>query len=415
MNPAVKNPWKEEPVPVTCSPPWRAPLTRLALTALLACGVVSGCKGQGKPTESQPTLTLVEVAPAVSRSFRGLVPITGELRPMSEVTLKSRIGGVVTELTVDEGDRVRKGQLIARIEDQSPQASLRNARAAVGVAEAGLARAQAELERLQREKGRLELLHGRGAADQRSLDDSRTALRLGEANVKLATAQVAQASAGYQSAQVAVSDTRYYAPFDGVISRRGVSRYEYLDTMKSRDIVTVVDNTAMDLNAAVAADLAGGVVVGAKVDFQVNGVSAPIHGELVAVNPSVDPRTRTVKLRARIQNPEGRLKGGMYATGTVTIGGERVGVGVPLRALQLLTDAAARERSAAAEPSASDQAALWRVRDGAVEQLKVRVGVRDDSFAEILSGLAAGDQVVVSNPAALRPGLAVKAKPAAGF
>ena len=105
----------------------------------------------------------------------------------------------------------------------------------------------------------------------------------------------------------------------------------------------------------------------------------------------------------------------MYATGTVTIGGERVGVGVPLRALQLLTDAAAREKSAAAEPSASDQAALWRVRDGAVEQLKVRVGVRDDSFAEILSGLAAGDQVVVSNPAALRPGLAVKAKPAAGF
>lgn len=411
MTLAAQHPLKEDPVRSHPSSARRPPLP-LAVALAAALAGASGCKGPPKAAaDAQTAVTLVEAAPAVTRTFRGLVPITGELKPVNEVTLKTRIGGVVTELTVDEGDRVKKGQLIARIEDQNPQASLRNARAAVGVAEAGLARAQADLERLQRDKSRVELLHARGAADQRSLDDSRTGLRLGEATLQLARAQVEQAHAVMQGAQVSVNDTRYYAPFDGVVSRRGVTRYEYLDTMKNRDIATIVDNAAMDLNAAVAADLAGGIVAGAKIDFQVNGLGAPLHGELVAVNPSVDPRTRTVKLRARIPNPDGRLKGGMYATGTVTVGGERSGIGVPLRAVQLLAGGEA-EAAQGAPQGGGEQAAVWRVKDGVVEQIKVRTGVRDDQYVEVLSGLAAGDQVVVSNPAPLRPGLAVKVKAA---
>lgn len=381
----------------------RNPLAPLALALALAA---PGCKPAPAPTVAVDSRVLVEVATAQARTFRGLVPLTGELKPINEVTIKSRIGGVVTELTVDEGDHVKRGQLIARIEDQNPQAGLRSAKASIGVAEAGLTRAQAELERLKRDRARIEMLASRGAADQRSLDDIRSAVSQGEAALKLAAAQVDQSQAGFASAQVAVRDTRYTAPIDGVVSRRGVTRYEYLDTLKSRDIVTIVDSSVLELHGTVPGDLAGGVVVGARVEFNVNGVVEPLRGELSAVNPTVDARTRTLKVRARIPNDDGRLKGGMYVTGAVTVGRDRSALAVPAVAVH----------AQAGEGEGEAQSVVWRVAGEKAEPLRVRVGARDGDFVEVVAvgetKLAAGDTVVTSNPGPLRPGTAVKTRAA---
>ncbi|HRI18677.1 MAG TPA: efflux RND transporter periplasmic adaptor subunit, partial [Burkholderiaceae bacterium] len=178
------------------------------------------------------------------------------------------------------------------------------------------------------------------------------------------------------------------------------------DTLKNRDIVTIVDNSAMELVAQVAADLASGITKGGKVEFQVNAPNPrSLTGEVIAVSPTVDPRTRTIRLRVRLPNSEGILKGGMYATGYVTIGGERQGVGVKTQALRQEAVAAAE----GSEPGSDDdkQSVLWRVKDGTAEKLVVRTGVTDGDLTEVLEGVGVGDQVIISSPAGLKPGIKV--------
>ncbi|TXH27113.1 MAG: efflux RND transporter periplasmic adaptor subunit [Elusimicrobia bacterium] len=357
---------------------------------------------QKKPAEPPR----VEVVRAAMHTFSGRLPITGELKPIQEVTLKSRIGGVVVVLAYDEGDYVKKGALIARIEAQNQNAQFRGSQAAVSVAEAQLQRAQADLERLKRDLARVEQLNSQGAADQKTLDDTRSAVKLATVTVQSAAAQLDQSRASRDLARNAVGETRYVAPISGVISRRGVSLHEYVDTMKNRDIVTIVDNSAMELVASVAADLASGLTKGAKVEFQVKSNTVrTIEGEVSAVNPTVDPRTRTIRLRVRIPNPDGVLKGGMYATGYVTVGGERRAVGVPSQALR---QEAALDTGDDSGEEADKQSVLWRVKNGRAEKLVVRSGLSDGDLVEIIDSVAEGDQIIISSPANLKSDIAVQ-------
>lgn len=412
------------------------PFTRLlstpaALSLVLGGGILTGCKHESaapaKPLVAKKPVekARVEVVRATRHTFSGRLPITGELKPIQEVTLKSRVGGNVVLLNFDEGDYVKKGALIAKIEAVNQNAQLRSSVASVAVAEAQLSRAQADLERLKNDLKRVELLSEKGAGDQKTLDDTRSAVKLATVAVQSATAQLEQARASRDLAKNAVGETRYVAPISGVISRRGVSLHEYVDTMKNRDIVTIVDNSAMELVASVAADLASELVKGAKVDFQVK-MPEPraLAGEVIAINPTVDPRTRTIRLRVRIPNPDGVLKGGMYATGYVTVGGERQGTGVP--AVALRQEAAIEDSNDTGEGDSEKQSMLWRVRDlaapeatdnkggertGMTEKLVVRTGLSDGDLVEVLDGqIKVGDLVVVSSPAGLRQGQLVVAQ-----
>ena len=318
--------------------------------------------------------------------------------------MKSRVAGNVVVLKFDEGDQVKKGALIAKIEANNQQAQFRSNSAAVEVADAQLARAQADLERLKHDLERVEKLNAQGAGDQKTVDDMRSAVKLGTVAVRSALAQLDQSKASRDVARNAVGETKYVAPFTGVISRRGVSLHEYVDTMKSRDIVTIVDNSAMELVAQVAADLASGIIKGAKVEFQVNGPTThTLNGEVTSVSPTVDPRTRTIRLRVRLPNTNGILKGGMYATGYVTVGGERQGIGVKTQALR-------QEAVASGSTETADddkQSVLWRVSGGTAEKLVVRTGVTDGDLTEVLEGVRSGDPIIVSSPAGLKPGMKV--------
>lgn len=385
-------------------------LVGLALFAAPACKRGSEPAATPVKAPEPPKTVRVEVQAAVKHTFSGRLPITGELKPIQEVTLKSRVAGNVVVLKFDEGDQVKKGDLIAKIEASNQQAQLRSNSAAVEVAEAQLARAQADLERLKHDLERVEKLAAQGAGDQKTLDDARSAVKLGTVAVRSAMGQLEQARATRDLARNAIGETKYVAPFSGVISRRGVSLHEYLDTLKSRDIVTIVDNSAMELVAQVAADLASGITKGGKVEFQVNAPTPHnLTGEVIAVSPTVDPRTRTIRLRVRLPNSDGVLKGGMYATGYVTIGGERQGVGVKTQALRQEAVLASEGSTGGDEGGGDDdkQSVLWRVNNGTAEKLVVRTGVTDGDLTEVLEGVSVGDQVIVSSPAGLKPGTPV--------
>ena len=160
-----------------------------ALALTLAIG---GCHSE-QPAKKPPVVkqvekTRVEVARAVQHTFSGRLPITGELKPVHEVTLKSKVGGTVVLLNFDEGDAVKKGDLIAKIDSGNQQAQLRSNAAAVAIAEAQLSRSRAEFERVNHDAERVQKLHGSGAADQKTFDDSKSALKLASVSVQAAMA-----------------------------------------------------------------------------------------------------------------------------------------------------------------------------------------------------------------------------------
>lgn len=381
----------------------------LFLCCALLLGANSGCKRsdpQAAVQKPAPKPLRVEVQQAVKKTFSGRLPITGELKPIQEVTLKSKVGGTVVLLNYDEGDQVKQGQLIAKIDSGNQKAQLRSNDAAVAVAEAQLSRAKADLERAKRDLERVEKLASSGASDQKSLDDSRSAFKLAQVAVQAAQAQSEQARAGRDLARNAVGETKYIAPITGVISKRGVSLHEYIDTVKNREIVTIVDNTAMELVAQLAADLASGITKGAKVEFQVNAPTPrTIGGEITAVSPTVDPRTRTIRLRVKIPNQDGVLKGGMYATGYVISGSERTGIGVP--AVAVREEAVSPPADLDGDGEEDKQSVVWRVRNDKAEKVPVRTGVADGDVVEVLSGVEIGDAIVISSPSGLKQGAQV--------
>lgn len=385
-----------------------------ALCAALAAA--PGCKrpdAAGQAAQKAPPKQLrVEVQSAVKKTFSGRLPITGELKPIQEVTLKSKVGGTVVLLKFDEGDLVKKGQLIAKIDAGNQQAQLRSNSASVAVAEAQEARAKADLERAKRDLERIEKLVSQGASDQKTLDDARSAVKLATVAVQSGGAQIDQARAVRDLARNAVGETKYIAPISGVISKRGISLHEYVDTMKNREIVTIVDNSAMELVAQLAADLASGLTKGAKVEFQVNAPApTTISGEVTAVSPTVDPRTRTIRLRVKIPNENGVLKGGMYATGHVIAGSERNGVGVP--AVAVREEALTPPADLDGDGEDDRQSVVWRIRNETAEKVPVRTGVTDGDVVEVLSGIEPGDQIVVSSPSGLKQSAKVTVQAAA--
>ena len=385
-------------------------MRRATLYLFVSLFAVAGCKKdaakQPNPATAQQKTVRVETAKAVKHTFSGRLPITGELKPVQEVVLKSKVGGTVVVLNFDEGDLVKKGDLIAKIDSGNQQAQLRSNAAAVAIAEAQLQRSRADFERVSRDLERVEKLTASGAADQKTLDDTKSAMKLANVSVSAANAQLDQARAVRDLAKNAVGETKYIAPITGVISRRGVSLHEYVDTMKNREIVTIVDNTAMELVAQLAADLASGITKGARVEFQVNGPDAkPIEGEVTAVSPTVDPRTRSIRLRVRIPNVDGKLKGGMYATGNVIAGGERQGIGVPVTSVREESISPPADLDGDGEDD--KQSVLWRIVGESVEKVVVRTGVTDGDLTEVVGGIQPDDQVVISSPAGLKPGVKV--------
>lgn len=385
-------------------------MRKATLFLLVSTLAVAGCKKDAAKAPShaatQPKIVRVETAKAVKHTFSGRLPITGELKPVQEVVLKSKVGGTVVVLNFDEGDQVKKGDLIAKIDSGNQQAQLRSNAAAVAIAEAQLQRSRADFERVHRDLERVEKLAASGAADQKTLDDTKSAMKLAQVSVSAATAQLDQSRAVRDLAKNAVGETKYIAPISGVISRRGVSLHEYVDTMKNREIVTIVDNSAMELVAQLAADLASGITKGARVEFQVNGPDAkPLEGEVTAVSPTVDPRTRSIRLRVRIPNVDGKLKGGMYATGNVIAGGERQGIGVPVTAVR--EESVSPPADLDGDGEEDKQSVVWRVIGENVEKVIVRTGVTDGDITEVVGGVQPDDQVVVSSPTGLKPGIKI--------
>jgi RND family efflux transporter MFP subunit len=350
-----------------------------AAAAVMLAGCAADSENGSPPPESRAVQVGPENVVAVMRDRIVIGPvISGELRPAREATVRAQLGGSMLQVSVDEGDTVRKGTLLGRIESNALEDTRRSVSTAVRAAEGQVAVAQREAERTSQ-------LVSAGALAVRDLD-------LAKANVTNAEAQLADARARLVSVQKQLEDAVIRAPIGGIVSDRAVNTGDVVSPGMA--LFTIVDPSSMRLEASVPSEEVGKLRVGLPVQFEVRGYDQSFEGRIERIVPQADPTTRQVPIFVSIPNAGGRLVAGLYADGRV-INDEADGLVVPLNAVNM---------------SGGSPWAL-RVNNGRTEKMTVTLGLKDPSTerVQITSGVNEGDLLLRGAAQGITPGTPVRA------
>lgn len=339
-------------------------------------GPARGGGGGGQPM-------LVEVATLGVGSIIERSDAVGTLRAYESVTLTAKVSGTVEKIAFDEGQTVKAGDELIRLDVSEKRADLEAARAAIATARAQHAETGQKLERAL-------TLRKTGAGTEAQVADLTLQLKTIETNI-------AAAEARERAAAARLDDLIIRAPFDGRVGLRQVSLGALVDNKVT--VTTLDDISRMRLDFAVPETIVGRVAPGAKV--AATSLAFPgraFEGEIAVVDTRIDPITRSAKVTALVPNKEAVLKPGMFMN---------VSIEVAVRDKVIL----APEEAVVAE---GPRQIAFIVKDGKIDRRVVRIGQRQKGNVEIQSGVEVGEVIVVRGVQRVRPGLPVRTKPADG-
>ena len=293
--------------------------------------------------------------------FRETIAASGTLRAEESVELQSEVNGKIIALNFTEGQPVSAGTILVKIDDSSLQASLRRARA------------RRELAAFREQ--RLARLVRTGGVSQQDYDEARGELDVLDAEADLILAEIRK--------------TEIRAPFAGVVGIRFVSIGAYVNP--ATRIATLQGLTHLKVDFSVPERYAPRVRTGDPVAFSVAGSALTFEAEVYAVEPRIDVATRSVLLRAVCRNPDGALLPGVFARIAYPVSQSESALLVP----------------AIAVLSGLEERALFVERSGRAERILVELGARTTRDVQVISGLNAGDVVIISGVQQLRTGAAV--------
>lgn len=360
----------------------------LALLALLAGGgLVAGCSGGGDAPVAQaasaaPARTLelatADVVTAEKRVLARRLPISGSLTPLVQSQIKARVAGEVLAVTRREGEPVRRGELLVRIDTRSQEALVASQRAALEKARADLGIARLNVENSER-------LLAKKFIAQNVLDTQRSVYEAALAGVKLAEAQL-------RLAEIGLADAEVRAPFDAVVARRFAEPGEKVSS--DSPLLELVDLSRLELQAAAPAADTPAIAAGQLARVRVDGFGERVFdARLERINPVTEQGSRQILLYLAIDNADRALRGGMFAQGELVIDRSEPVLAIPAAAVQ--TEAGV--------------AHAWVIDGGVLERRQLALGAAWDAegLVEVRSGLEAGARLVGVGIDGLAPGVAV--------
>jgi len=356
----------------------REPL-RLFMIVGLVC-LASGTWAQGRPAA-------VKVDEVVQRPLVQTVPVIGRFVARQRGVVSALSRGPVSEVLVEVGDRVKKGDVLVRLDAARIQASLDLERAALSEKEAAATAAQGQLALAEQQLQRLERLKKSAAFSQANYDDKRKNVNINISEVAEAEAAAARAQSNLRLAEIDYEYSQIRAPFEGVIAERHTEAGTYLSI--GNPVVTLINDQDLEVEADVPSDRIEGLTPG-----RVIGVMLPDGTRHEAVVRAVVPeenamtRTRPVRLTPAINGTSRPLA----ANQSVTV---MVPVGEPRDVVSVAKDGIIAR---------GDGHVAFIVADGKAQPRQVRLGEAVGDRFEVLSGLAPGDMVVVRGNERLRPG-----------
>lgn len=323
-----------------------------ALAAALAAAVL--------PAAAQPSAATVEL-----REVEELYAADAVIESVRMATVSAQIAGQLVQLHVDAGDRVRRGQLLARIDTREADAGVASARAQVAQAEAALAQAQLEYDRTKS-------LLAQNFVSQAALDRA-------EANLKTARAALEAARAGSAQAATGRSYAELRSPIDGVVARRLMEPGEL--ATPGRGVVEIHDPAALRAVGTIPQFVLPRTARVERAEIELPALGRRLRATRVTVLPAADPRLLSTQVRAELpaDAPAGIVPG-MAAKVLVPIG----------RSQKLVVPAAAVIRR-------GELTAVYVLTDSARQLRQVRVGNRVGDDVEVLAGLSAGERVAVNS------------------
>jgi macrolide-specific efflux system membrane fusion protein len=340
----------------------------IAVLAVAACA-----KSSGEPPEPEPPAAPVTCAPAVRQSIPSTVVIRGTVAPppKADSVLSSTIAGKVTEVSVEVGDVVKAGQIVARVDNPELAAGSM-------AGKADIAAAQAEVIAAQSAKKRMDQMASKGVVSGQEVEDATARLATAQANLA-----AARARAGGASGMAARAELRSQRA--GTVLRIFRRAGEAVDGTPTTPVLEIADVSTLEVRAdATAADLVK-LAQGATAAITFDAVpDVTATGKVVIVAPAVDPTTALGQVRiALVIDDSKRLVVGLTATATVTLAAHDAVV-VPKTALRRGL-------------SGADEVVVCEGSPAKAAVKEVTVGTRTDEIAEIVEGLEAGEKVVVDH------------------
>ncbi|MCZ2150419.1 MAG: efflux RND transporter periplasmic adaptor subunit [Bryobacterales bacterium] len=390
----------------------------LLLTAALA-GLLSSCgtaeKVQaGAPAPGASPEVSVGIVKASRQSLQQQLTLSSELVPFQEIDIYAKEAGYVKQLNVDYGSRVKAGQVLATLEIPELQLQLQQDDAAIKRAQDQITHARHELKRVEAQHRALHLQFTRldgvakskpGLVAQQEIDDAQGKDLAAEAqteasksNLEVAESQLAESQAKRLRDQILFDYSKITAPFAGVITQR----YANLGTLmqagtssstQAMPLVRLSEDNLFRLVIPVPESYVRFIHVGDPVNVVVSSLNHTFPGKIARFSVDVREDTRTMRTEVDVPNHSGALMPGLYAEATITLDRRNGVLAVPLQAIN-------RE---------GDRTSVYLVGPShTIEVRPVKLGIQTPSEAEVLSGIQAGEDVVVSDRGGLKPGQEVK-------
>ena len=321
----------------------------------------------------QSDLTIVEPG-ALERSL----PVTGSLTPFTEATVKAKVAGELVAVPVREGESVKQGQLLAKID-------LTEVQAKVAAREADVQAAKAQLVWAEKNRAQQKALLEKSFISQSAFDNI-------QSNHDVAAAKLRAAEADLVVAKKSLGDAVLVAPFAGIVSLRHAQPGERVAL--DAKVVSIVDLSRLQLEASVPPAAIGQVKIDQPMSFKVEGFGERAFvGRIERINPAATAGSRSISVYAVIDNPDGLLRSGMFAQGALTLARVDNALAVPASAV--------REEVG--------QTFVYAIENGMLKRKNVKVGAADaEGRVQVLDGLVAGDRIVRANLGSLREGVTAR-------
>jgi len=329
-----------------------------------------------------PTLEFLpsEIFTAKPLDIQQTLSLSGALRAVDISSVKARVAAEVREIPVREGDAVRAGQIVARMDVTEFQARVDQARGTLNAA-----RAQLDIATKNRDNNRA--LVEKGFISKNAFDNSASQYATAEANVEAAKGAL-------DVVQKLVNDTVIRSPITGVVAMRYVQAGEKVSA--DNKLLDIVNLQKMELEAAVPTNDITNVSMGQRVTLRIEGLPQTIEGKVVRINPATQSGSRSVLVYVQITNPQNQLRSGMFAEAQLIVKTKAGVLALPQNAIR----------------KDGNGAYVYVVEADVLARKTVTIGMSgrsgDDYMTEVLSGIDFGTQVISTDMGSLQPGTHVR-------
>lgn len=350
-------------------------------TSLAACGKFPG-KDEKKDAAAPPPKLLIAPEDFLTIRANTLASgpvITGSIQPERKADLRAEVSAVVLQVLKENGDAVRTGDVLIRMDQTTIQDNLRSA-------EDSARNAAQALDQAERNVQRLKTLRASGMTSLQALDDAEVRRNAAQSELSASKARTAQA-------RQQLERTVVRAPFDGVVSDRKASAGDTASIGK--ELLKVIDPSSLRFVGRVSADQAGQVQLGQGVRFRVNGYGdESFEGKVTRIDPSANEATRQLEVLVAITGPARPRVAGLYAEGQISSGAKAQSVPV--------VDESAVQR-------VGDASFVWRVDASAVHKVPVTLGARDARSGQyaVQTGVQTGERLLRNPGSNLKDGQAI--------